>query len=356
MRPQNLVYECTFQRRDILHTDSNYSLNPYLIAGVNVEKGESFVNYIKSRNKRFIKKDSRIIDGIGGFAALYKMEDNKVIASSCDGVGTKLKLAIQAKIYDTIGIDLVAMNTNDLICTGCTPLFFLDYLAVGMLNELIVQKIIDGVIKGCELAGITLIGGETAEMPGIYSNNDFDLAGFSVGEGKISELLTDSSLKEGMEIIGIKSSGFHSNGYSLIRKLIDPSNLELLNKVLTPTIIYSKKLSEIMRGNKDLIKGLAHITGGGFKNISRISKKFDYQIENVPTFEEIPSVFHEVLHGSDIAKIDLYKTFNMGVGMVCISENYCQVKKMLKNCGLECYRLGYIKRGEGRVYLKSLEI
>ncbi len=288
----------------------------YKDAGVDVQKGDAFVERIKSLIGSTYNENVKA--GAGGFAALYDIGD-RYLASGTDGVGTKLKIAQALDIHDSIGIDLVAMCVNDIICTGAKPLFFLDYLATGKLDLKISVDIVKGITQGCRESNCALIGGETAEMPGMYNGSEYDLAGFAVGEVTKEKLIDGKNIKEGDYIIALPSSGFHSNGFSLVRKVIKDSETELLKQCLTPTKIYVKEISELLKTNK--VKGLAHITGGGFNNISRINSKFNYQLDDKSIKSLTPDFMKEVCDRTGLNFSELKETFNMGVGMVVISES-----------------------------------
>lgn len=321
----------------------------YKEAGVDVKKGDAFVESIKK--KVHSTYGNRVVSGVGGFACLYEMGDRLLVAGT-DGVGTKLKLAHMLKRHDTIGIDLVAMCANDILCTGATPLFFMDYLACGKLNTEISEEIITGIVEGCKQSEMALIGGETAEMPGFYEGEDYDLAGFAVGEVKKENLISGQDIKEGDTLIGIASSGFHSNGYSLLRKLIKVDELELLYMALTPTKIYHNTLKPLLK-EKNLIKGLAHITGGGIQNIPRMNENFDYHLFNLPKYEEINPLFKIIKERSKLNDAELYNTFNMGVGMVLATSNPDKLGSLLESAGEKCWILGEVKKGIGKALLNN---
>jgi len=295
---------------------------------------------------------------IGSFGALYKLGDYKkpVLVSGTDGVGTKLKIAFETGKYDTVGIDCVAMCVNDILCHGAKPLFFLDYLACGKLDSDVSSEIIKGVADGCLQAGASLIGGETAEMPGFYIVGEYDIAGFAVGAVEEDEIVNGSKIQEEDTIIAISSSGPHSNGFSLIRKLFVDLNEVYENKkiwehLLTPTKIYVKSIQKLMESVK--INGMAHITGGGLiENVPRtipeglcanIDKK---KIEIHPIFK----------HGyfKKVTEDELWGTFNMGVGFVVIVKREDTEKTIgiLKENGENAYEIGYISKGENKLCLK----
>lgn len=295
----------------------------YKDSGVDIDAGNNLVENIKP----FVKAtfNANVIGGIGSFAGAYALPSGykePVLLAATDGVGTKLKLAIESRRLDTVGIDLVAMCVNDLICNFAEPLFFLDYYATGKLEVEDATLVVKGIAKGCEEAECALIGGETAEMPGMYAKDDFDLAGFSVGMAEKADLTRSVSIQEGDILIALPSSGVHSNGYSLVRKLFFDKlgmNMEdefcgkpLIETLMTPTRLYVKTFKKV----KNHIKALAHITGGGLtENLPRVlpegfSAKIDKKaIRVLPIFEEI---------GKHVEENEMFRTFNMGVGMILV--------------------------------------
>ena len=322
----------------------------YKDSGVDIEKGDALVDKIKQKVKSTYGK--RVVSGVGGFASLYEMGD-KLLAAGTDGVGTKLKLAKILNKHDTIGIDLVAMCVNDILCTGAKPIFFMDYLATSQIDMDVSQNIIDGIVQGCKESDMALIGGETAEMPGFYSPGEYDLAGFCVGEVLKDEVLDGRNIQEDDRIVGVASKGFHSNGYSLIRRLVNEDEIELLEKCLIPTRIYSQAVQTLLKNEREQIKGFAHITGGGFLNISRLSKEFDYHVEKLPPKEDIPSFIFEVSKRANLNLNELYRTFNMGVGLVILTNNSDMTLQKLKELGLLGWDMGIVKKGKGDVYING---
>lgn len=286
------------------------SLN-YNNSGVNINNGNSFVNIIKQITQN---------NNIGGFAGIYDYNGTKLIAST-DGVGTKLKLCNKYKKYDTIGIDLVAMCVNDLICHGGKPLFFLDYYAMSKLDLTIGKDIIKGIHIGCEQSNCILLGGETAELPSVYNDNNFDLAGFAVGiiEGET----LPKKMNEGDKIYGLKSSGIHSNGYSLINKILESNEYDSV-ELLKPTKIYVNDIIYYTNKYNHSIKGLSHITGGGIiDNIPRIiNEGFNM---NITESWNIPQVFQWIFKSSDMSVKDMLNTYNCGIGMVIIFDKDTQI-------------------------------
>jgi phosphoribosylformylglycinamidine cyclo-ligase len=315
----------------------------YKNAGVDVAAGDEFVENIKQKvSKTFGLHQKRIVEGIGGFAALFDMGDGRYLAAGTDGVGTKLKLAFELQRHDTIGIDLVAMCVNDVACTGATPLFFLDYLAQAKLDLKISNQIIDGIIAGCVEAGCALIGGETAEMPGMYAAGEYDLAGFCVGEVKKNQLLNGQNIKVGDQLIGLASTGFHSNGFSLIRKLVDEDEVELKESLLTPTRIYVKAIQKLQNLLGEQLKGVAHITGGGWDNIERMNHRFQYPISYRPDFSQLPEMFEIIAHRSQLSEEELYQTFNMGVGLVVAVDASVKIDSLKKLFDYPLWKIGEV--------------
>ncbi|MBU4345124.1 MAG: phosphoribosylformylglycinamidine cyclo-ligase [Proteobacteria bacterium] len=302
----------------------------YADAGVDIDKANNLVEAIKKIAKQTPR--TGVIGEIGGFGGLYSLNlanmDSPVLVSSTDGVGTKLKIAFMMDKHDTVGIDLVAMCVNDIIVQGAKPLFFLDYLSMGRLSTKIATEIIEGIAEGCRQAGCALIGGETAEMPGFYKENEYDLAGFAVGMVDNSKIIDGSEIHVGNKVIGIASSGLHSNGYSLARKIcfdilklkIDDYVPELGQTVgeelLTPTKIYSAVIYRIRKGLP--IHGLAHITGGGIEdNILRIIPKGCNIVMHKESWD-VPSVFPFLKKAGNISDNEMMRTFNNGIGMIAI--------------------------------------
>ena len=328
----------------------------YKDSGVDKEEGYRTVEKIKDKVKSTYS--ANVMNEIGSFGALYKLGDYKkpVLVSGTDGVGTKLKIAFETGKYDTVGIDCVAMCVNDILCHGAKPLFFLDYLACGKLDSDVSSEIIKGVADGCLQAGASLIGGETAEMPGFYTVGEYDIAGFAVGAVEEEEIVNGSNIKEGNAIIAISSSGPHSNGFSLIRKLFADLNEVYENKkiwehLLTPTKIYVKSIQKLMESVK--INGMAHITGGGLiENVPRtIPEGFCANIDKKKV--EIPSIYkHEYF--KKVTEDELWGTFNMGVGFIVIvkKEDAEKTIGILKENGENAYEIGYISKGENKLCLK----
>ena len=325
----------------------------YKEAGVNIDAGNQFVENIKPIVKKTF--DKNVLGGIGSFAGAYELPSGykkPVLLSATDGVGTKLKLAIESKKLNTVGEDLVAMCVNDLICNFATPMFFLDYYATGKLKVEEATQVVEGIANGCLKAECSLVGGETAEMPGMYQNNDFDLAGFAVGIAEKDEINRVEKIKEGDILIGFPSSGIHSNGYSLVRKLLfdklqmrfdEPfGNSTLIDTLLTPTRIYVKEFKQF----KNIINGLAHITGGGIvENLPRILPE-NLSAEIELSSIKIPEIFN--LIGKYVEKKEMFRTFNMGIGMIfVVSPN--NLDKITKHS--DGYIFGKIIKGNKTVKL-----
>ncbi len=328
----------------------------YEDAGVNIQAGDSLVERIKPFAKKTMR--SEVLAGIGGFGALFKLKDyrNPVLVSGTDGVGTKLKLAFELNAHDTIGQDLVAMSVNDILVQGAEPLFFLDYFACGKLDVDIAERVIRGIAHACTLAGCSLIGGETAEMPDMYPIGEYDVAGFAVGVVEEDNIISGKNIAAGDAIIGLASSGAHSNGYSLIRKIIqthgldlrqDLAGITLAQHLMVPTRIYVPSILQVLKHynyNTQTIKGLAHITGGGLKeNIPRIlpaNMQAILQHKNWP----LGDLFTFLQKTANIDWQEMYTVFNCGIGMVMVvtANALNDVLEILKNAGEQAYHIGYI--------------
>lgn len=324
----------------------------YKGSGVNIDAGAKLVERIKTVTKRTNRPE--VLSTLGGFGAMCEIPKGyhqPVLVSATDGVGTKLKLAMVLKKHDTIGIDLVAMCVNDLIVCGAEPLFFLDYYATGALNLEIANEVITGIGKGCELAGCALVGGETAEMPGMYDGEDYDLAGFSVGVVEKSKIIDNSKVNAGDLLIGIESSGPHSNGYSLIRAIIERSKLNLETslegktigaRLLEPTRIYVNTITKLIEEIE--IKALAHITGGGItENLQRVLPKNVNAVITLSSWE-MPAIFNWLQAEGNIANEEMLRTFNCGIGMIiCVpSESANDAMRLLKTAGDQGHLIGEI--------------
>lgn len=323
----------------------------YKDSGVDVEKADAFVERIKKLVPT--THNENVLEGIGGFAAVYKLNDEKYLASCTDGVGTKLKLAQKMDTHHGIGIDLVAMCVNDLLCVGAKPMFFLDYMAFGKLDTRVSEELIAGMVDGCKQSGMALIGGETAEMPGVYQDGEYDLAGFSVGEMAPEEMFAESKISDGDVLLGIASSGFHSNGYSLLRKLVNDDEKDLMKELLVPTQIYVKTFNDLRKKFPEGLLAAAHMTGGGIDNIPRMSERFDYDLTSWPSLDEVAPVIKKIASRLDIPKEELYRTFNMGVGLTLLVKK-SEAEAMLghlKSQNVKAWKIGSIKKGSGQVYL-----
>lgn len=333
----------------------NTSMN-YKSAGVDIDAGEALVERIKPIAKRTSRPE--VLGGLGGFGALFEISKNykaPILVSSTDGVGTKLKLALALKQHDTIGIDLVAMCVNDIIVQGAEPLFFLDYFATGHLNVDIATDVIKGIGIGCEQAGAALIGGETAEMPGVYTGEDYDLAGFTVGIVEKDKIIDGSKVKPGDVLIALASSGPHSNGYSLIRKIITENAIDLQHSfngstlgdvLLAPTKIYVKSILALIKHVS--VHAIAHITGGGItENLPRVLPKYTQASLNKNSWQW-PEIFAWLQRNGNIAEQEMYRTFNCGVGMiVCVSkDDVTKTINILTQQGETAWPIGVIETSQ----------
>ena len=325
----------------------------YRGAGVDIDAGDALVEAIKPYAKRTLRPE--VLTGIGGFGALVEISKKyrePVLVAGTDGVGTKLKLAFQLKRHDTVGIDLVAMSVNDVLVQGAEPLFFLDYFACGKLELASATDVIKGVARGCELAGCALIGGETAEMPGMYPAGEYDLAGFAVGVVEKSAIINGRDIVAGDAVLGLASSGAHSNGYSLIRAIIERAQPDLqadfhgrplADALLEPTRIYVKPLLELMRKIK--VKGLAHITGGGLvENIPRALPEGVTAVLEKSSWP-MPPLFNWLQQHGGVAEAEMHRVFNCGIGMTLIvaDADAATAQRMLSDAGESVYRIGRIE-------------
>jgi phosphoribosylformylglycinamidine cyclo-ligase len=325
----------------------------YLDAGVDIDAGNELVERIKPAVKSTNRRG--VVTGLGGFGGLFQLDTERykepLLVSGTDGVGTKLLLARQFERHDTIGIDLVAMCVNDILTCGAEPLFFLDYYATGKLKIDNAQAVIEGIAEGCRQAGCALIGGETAEMPGMYDHDEYDLAGFTVGVVDRPQLIDGSRIKAGHVVLGLESSGPHSNGYSLIRKVLEQSGDDpatplgahtLGEALLAPTRIYVKSLLPLIE--KYPVDGLAHITGGGIsENITRvIPDELDLEIDL--SAWELPAIFNWLQINGGIEEQEMLRTFNCGIGMVLLvaDETADEICQVLTEAGESAYRIGRV--------------
>lgn len=337
----------------------------YRKAGVDIEAGDEAVERIKGLARSTFRPE--VLQDLGGFGGLFAPDlkgiSNPVLVAGCDGVGTKLKIAFAANRHDTIGIDCVAMCVNDLLVQGAEPLFFLDYLAVGKLEPALVEEIIKGVAEGCRQTGCALLGGETAEMPGFYSPGEYDLAGFAVGIADRAKIVDGSAIREGDRIIGLASSGLHSNGYSLVRRvLLEDSNLKLTDfqaafgltlaeELLKPTTIYVKPVLDLLRHCR--VNGMAHITGGGLiGNLPRIlprSLSADLHADSW----SVPSIFKLIADLGAVNSDEMYRVFNMGIGYVLVipADETEDAVKHFAGYGQNACLIGKIVNGDSRVII-----
>lgn len=329
----------------------------YKDSGVNIEEGYKSVSLIKSHAaKTFIPG---VINNLGSFAGMFELGGgykNPVLVSGTDGVGTKLDIAFRMNKYDTVGIDCVAMCVNDILCHGAKPIFFLDYLACGKLEAEVAEQLVKGVSEGCLQSACALIGGETAEMPGFYKEGEYDIAGFAVGVVEKDKIIDGSTIKDGDILIGINSSGIHSNGYSLVRKLIPDIDIDFNGKkmgevLLTPTKIYVKTILSLLE--KFEIKGMAHVTGGGFyENIPRMFKDPHTAVIYKDSFE-IPEIFKYMM-SKGVEEKQMFNTYNMGIGFVlCVNEkDAAKIIEEIETFGHKAYKIGYVAAGGAEVCLK----
>jgi phosphoribosylformylglycinamidine cyclo-ligase len=333
----------------------------YKKAGVDISLGNKFVQQITPMVRKTFRPE--VVSDLGGFSGLFKLKKYKdpLLVSGTDGVGTKLKIAFMLNQHDTVGIDLVAMCVNDLIVTGAEPLFFLDYLASGKLQLKRSIDILRGIIEGCKDAGCSLIGGETAEMPSFYEKGEYDLAGFAVGVVEKRRLVTGQGIRPGDQIVGFSSTGLHSNGYSLARKIIfDKTKLNLGTKIpelgntlgrvlIKPTRIYVKTVLQLMKQFK--VKGMAHITGGGItENLPRILPKNCQAVIRRETWE-IPRIFPFIQKLGKVDEDEMYRDFNMGIGFILVvhKDEANRVISSANRLGEKAYLIGEIRRGRNVV-------
>ncbi|WP_086480322.1 phosphoribosylformylglycinamidine cyclo-ligase [Oceanospirillum sanctuarii] len=349
-----------------MSTDTQKSIS-YKDAGVDIDAGNALVERIKGTAKRTRRPE--VLGGLGGFGALCELPSRyrePVLVSGTDGVGTKLRLAMDLKKHDTIGIDLVAMCVNDLVVCGAEPLFFLDYYATGKLNVDIAADVVNGIGEGCLQAGAALVGGETAEMPGMYEGEDYDLAGFCVGVAEKSEVIDGTKVKPGQALIGLASSGPHSNGYSLIRKIIEVTNADLNEEVdgqpladalMAPTRIYVKPVLKLIETLP--VHAISHITGGGLQeNLPRVLPENAKAVVDLNSWQR-PEVFNWLQRGGNVDEYEMYRTLNCGVGMIIVvDQEQAQVAIDLLNAeGEKAWQIGHIAEAsadEEQVELQGL--
>lgn len=326
----------------------------YQAAGVDIDAGDRLVENIKPHARRTMRPE--VLGGIGGFGALFEISKkyrNPVLVAGTDGVGTKLKLAFQSRRHDTIGIDLVAMSVNDILVQGAEPLFFLDYFACGRLDVSTATEVVKGIAAGCEQSGCALIGGETAEMPGMYPEGEYDLAGFAVGVVEKDRIITGLAIRAGDTVLGLASSGAHSNGYSLIRKIIEKRSVDLstdfggkalIDVIMAPTRIYVKPVLELMKHLP--VKGMAHITGGGLvENLPRILPDGVTAILKKDAWET-PPLFGWLQDQGGVAESEMYRVFNCGIGMALVvaPEHADAAMRLLQSAGETVWRIGMIRQ------------
>ena len=335
----------------------------YRDAGVDIDAGDDLVERIKPLVRRTQRPEC--LGGIGGFGGLFELPTDRyekpVLVSGTDGVGTKLKLAITLDCHDTIGIDLVAMCVNDILVVGAEPLYFLDYFATAALSPSQAESVISGIATGCELAGAALIGGETAEMPGMYQSGDYDLAGFCVGVVEKKDIIDGRDIRAGDQVIGLASTGLHSNGYSLARAIVDRSSASLDTPIgtstlgqtlLTPTRIYVRSILDLLKACP--VKGIAHITGGGLPgNIPRVlPDTLECHID--PNAWHRPEIFQWLQSQGQVADDEMWRTFNCGIGLVIIvaPENGEKAKTLLEQCSETAFHIGQIEAGRAGVVFR----
>jgi phosphoribosylformylglycinamidine cyclo-ligase len=343
--------------------DNGQTSLSYKDAGVNIDAGNALVERIKGVSRRTARPE--VMGGLGGFGALCEIPTGykePVLVSGTDGVGTKLRLAMDTGIHNTIGIDLVAMCVNDLVVAGAEPLFFLDYYATGSLNVDTAADVVEGIGRGCELAGCALVGGETAEMPGMYEGEDYDLAGFCVGVVEKSAIIDGSTVREGDVLLGMGSSGPHSNGYSLVRKILEVSGADLSQPLgettlgealMAPTTIYVKALLTLFEALP--VKALSHITGGGLlENLPRVLPKACKASIDTGSWQW-PEIFNWLQQQGNVDTREMYRTFNCGVGMVlCVAPGDSErALEILRAAGHDAWQIGRISAGESEVELNS---
>lgn len=317
----------------------------YKAAGVDVEAGDQLVDWLKETSPKNSPHQDKLVSGIGGFAAVFRMRFPEMkkpcLVSSTDGIGTKIKLAVHFRKYDTVGQDLVAMCVNDLVCSGAEPLFFLDYYASGKLDLAAAKEFLGGVRAACIESGCALIGGETAEMPGVYHDRDFDAAGFSVGIVDEEKLLGPKLVQIGDRVIGISSSGFHSNGYSLLRKVFEQDLDQWRDLLMTPTHLYVPFVLKLAREGR--VRAVANITGGGMENIPRILPKGT----RLPLLDwSWPSHFGIVQDRTGMSREEMLKTLNCGIGLALVvhPNEVTEVEKIAAGYGYKTYALGTVEK------------
>jgi phosphoribosylformylglycinamidine cyclo-ligase len=322
----------------------------YRDAGVDIDAGDALVEAIKPYARRTMRPE--VLAGIGGFGALCRIPKKyrqPVLVSGTDGVGTKLKLAFALDRHDTVGIDLVAMSVNDVLVQGAEPLFFLDYYACGKLHAAVAAQVVKGIARGCELAGCALIGGETAEMPGMYPEGEYDLAGFCVGVVERSKIIHGRSIRPGDVLLGLASSGAHSNGYSLIRRIVERAmpDAAMLAALMEPTRIYVKPVLKLLRSVQ--VKGLAHITGGGLTgNVPRTLPSGTRAVIRKDSWPR-PALFRWLQQQGEVAEDEMHRVFNCGIGMVAVvaAADARRAAARLRAAGETVYEIGSVEKAKG---------
>ncbi|MCM2277533.1 MAG: phosphoribosylformylglycinamidine cyclo-ligase [Oligoflexia bacterium] len=313
----------------------------YAQSGVNREAADRLVERIALLAKATLNR--RVKAAVGGYASLFELDRKRWLAASTDGVGTKLKLAFRLREHRTVGVDLVAMSVNDILCVGAEPLFFLDYFATGRLDPGVAEQVLEGIVEGCRQSGCALVGGETAEMPEFYAAGEYDLGGFAVGLVEPRRALPSREIRAGDVLVGLGSSGCHSNGYSLLRKLL-PEGAEgdaRARELLTPTRIYVKAVRKLLE--RGWVKGLAHITGSGYLNVPRMSERVSYRI-SLPPRAELPSIYDWVRERSGLPFSELACTFNLGIGMVLVvpARKAEEAVKLARRAGEKAWIIGEV--------------
>ena len=322
----------------------------YRDAGVDIDAGDALVEAIKPYARRTMRPE--VLAGIGGFGALCRIPRKyrqPVLVSGTDGVGTKLKLAFALGRHDTVGIDLVAMSVNDVLVQGAEPLFFLDYYACGRLDAGVAAQVVKGIARGCELAGCALIGGETAEMPGMYPAGEYDLAGFCVGVVERAKIIDGRAIRPGDVLLGLASSGAHSNGYSLIRRIVERARPEtaMLSALMEPTRIYVKPVLKLLRSVR--VKGLAHITGGGLTgNVPRVLPRNTRAVIQGNSWPR-PALFRWLQEQGNVAEDEMHRVFNCGIGMVAVvaAADATRAAGRLRAAGETVYEIGSVEKSKG---------
>ncbi len=327
----------------------------YKKSGVDIEKAKAFVKNIQSLVATTMTEG--VLQKTGAFGSFFALKPNQykepVLVSSTDGVGTKLLIAKHLDKHDTIGIDLVAMNVNDVLCAGAKPLFFLDYIACGQIKPKLLEEVVSGIVEGCQFAGCSLIGGETAEMPGLYQKDDYDLAGFAVGVVEKDRIIDGSAMKAGDRIIGLAASGLHSNGYSLVRKVFSLKEQKKLAKtLLEPTRIYVEPVLQAIESFE--IKGIAHNTGGAFyEKLTKIVPQGKC-LKIDKSAWPVPEIFQMIQKIGKITEKEMHTTFNMGIGMILVvsSKDSQSLRQFMSQRGLPAWDIGEVVEGKQKIVLK----